>query len=114
MPMYDYRCNKCQHANTEYLKMENAEQRLLCPKCYVYAYQKQVSQVHTDLKEYHTPIEMFSIAMEDQSEIRAFKQRCPEIDVSDDPADELYGVPVARTRKGKMQALQAAGFREKN
>jgi len=50
--------------------------------------------------------------MEDLGEIRAFKQRCPDVDLSDDPDDPMYGVPIARSRKAKLEALKAAGFVE--
>lgn len=68
----------------------------------------------TDIREYNTPIEMFSVAMEDLAEIRAFKAKCPDLDLSDDLDNPMYGVPVARTRKAKLQALNAAGFVETN
>jgi len=68
---------------------------------------------HTQL-EYHKPIEMFSIGLTDDEEILAFKGQCPDVDVSMDPSDEMYGIPVARTRQQKLQALRAVGFEEKS
>ncbi len=85
----------------------------VCPKCEWDCYERQVSLPHTDLKEYGKPIELYSVAMEDLNEIRRFKAKCPDIDLSDDPASEMYGVPIARTRKAKLQALAAAGYQEK-
>lgn len=113
MPMYDYHCHLCQHDSLEFMRMCSAAEaeKVECPKCQ-YPMTRQVSRVHTDLQEFAKPIEMFSIGMEDLGEIRAFKQRCPDVECSDDPRNEMYGVPIAKHRKGKLQALQAAGFIE--
>ncbi len=113
MPVYTFKCRICGHADDEYQRMSAANTQE-CPACHAPEYHKQVSLPHTDLKEYHTPIEMLSIAMEDREEIRAFKQRCPHVDLSDDPRDRNYGVPVARTRKAKREALAAAGYVERS
>jgi hypothetical protein len=88
--------------------------RLECPICWEDAYERQVSLPHTDLQEFSKPIEMFSVAMESLEEIRAFKAKCPDLDLSDDPASPDYGLPIARTRKAKLQALAAAGYQEKS
>lgn len=68
---------------------------------------------HLDV-EWNTPIQMFSIGLTDDDEIKQFKQACPDVDVSTDPRDDLYGVPIARTRRQKLAALEAVGFEEKN
>lgn len=112
MPMYDYVCGACGHEDTEYHRMGHVLS--VCPKCQRPAYLKQVSLPHTDLKEFHTPIEMYSVAEEDLGKIRDLKRRCPDADISDDPANPLYGVPVARSRKAKLQVLKANGFQEIN
>lgn len=111
MPLYDFKCRACGHAAEEYQRM-SAPPSQDCPQCGAPEYNKQVSLPHTDLKPFHKPIEMYSVAMEDLGEIRAFKQRCPDLDLSDDPADPMYGIPVAATRKAKLQALKAAGYVE--
>lgn len=84
-----------------------------CPHCH-YTAVRVPSLPHTTLVEYSKPIEMFSIGMNDDEEIREFKRKCPDVDVSTDPRDEMYGVPVARTRQQKLAALEAAGFEETN
>lgn len=71
-------------------------------------------RVNTDLVAFHKPIEMMSIAMEDENEIRVFKEKCPDVEVDLNPESEMYGIPIARNRKGKLQALAAAGFIETN
>lgn len=112
MPIYEYTCGACGHAAEEYHKMGHL--LTVCPLCNRAAYHKQVSRVHTDLKEFHKPIEMYSVAEEDPAKIRALKSACPDADISDDPTNPLYGVPVARNRKAKLQVLKAQGFEEIN
>lgn len=113
MPLYDYKCSECGHTHEEFYRI-TSEPVQVCPKCNRQTYQRQVSLPHTDLKEFRTPIEMFSIAMEDPDEIREFARKCPDVDVCTDPDHPDYGVPIARTRKAKLQALKAAGFIETN
>lgn len=68
---------------------------------------------HTDMKEFHRPIEMHSIGMHDPQEIADFRRQNPDIEVSTDPRSDLYGVPIARTRRDKLRALATAGFEER-
>jgi hypothetical protein len=89
-------------------------QLTICPKCQKPDYSKQIAQVATDLREFHTPIEMYSIALNDDDEIKEFKRRAPDVDVATDPRDEMYGIPIARSRKQKLQALKAMEFTELN
>jgi len=112
MPIYEYVCGACGHTDDEYHAM--GKTLVVCPLCHQAAYNKQISLPHTDLKEFHKPIEMMSIAMQDREEIRRFAQQCPNVRISDDPADPNYGIPVAPNRKAKLQALKAAGFQEIN
>jgi hypothetical protein len=64
--------------------------------------------------EFHRPIEMHSVSMAHPDEIEEFRRRCPGVEVSSDPTDDLYGVPIARTRREKLAVLDAVGFEEKN
>lgn len=113
MPMYDFKCTGCGHADTEFFKMAS-ENLQRCPKCLSLTYRKQVSLPHTDLKEFSKPIEMFSIAMSSEDEVRAFKRKCPDVECNDDINHPDFGLPVARSRKQKLQALAAAGYVETN
>ena len=113
MPLYEYECCACGYADDEFQHIRD-DRLTICPKCGKDTYQKMVSLPHTDLKEYHTPIEMYSIGLNDEAEIRAFKQQCPDVEVSEDLNDEMWGIPIARTRKQKLAALKAIGFEEKN
>lgn len=112
MPIYPYKCEDCGH-NPEVFQRMSDRADTVCPKCGGGRYHRVPCLPNTDMREFRKPIEMFSIGMEDDDEIRAFKERCPDVDVSMDPNDELYGVPIARTRKQKLQALNAAGFEER-
>lgn len=113
MPIYSYCCSNCQHADDEYQKMSSGS-LTECPKCRAASYHRVPTLAHTDLKEFHTPIEMYSIGLNDDEEIRAFKAKCPDVDVATDPNDPLYGIPVARNRAQKKKALDAMGFVETN
>jgi hypothetical protein len=57
---------------------------------------------------------MHSIACTTPEEIAQLKRAAPDVEVSTDPRDELYGVPIARNRHQKLQALAAIGWEEKN
>jgi putative FmdB family regulatory protein len=113
MPRYDYACSSCGHAAEEVHSI-HLDSLTICPKCQKPDYSKQVVPITTDLREFHTPIEMYSIALNDDEEIKAFKKSAPDVDVSTDPRDEMYGIPIARSRKQKLQALKAMEFTEIN
>lgn len=110
MPIYNFTCPNCSNVTEEYMKMMSVSV-VFCSECKL-PMVKVPSLVHTDLKEFYKPVELLSIAMEDLDQIRDFKQRCPDVDCSDDPNSPDYGVPIARSRKAKLQALDAAGFTE--
>lgn len=113
MPLYDFKCGACSHADVEYQKMGMPAVQN-CPKCMAFEYIRQVSLPNTDLKEFHKPIHMFSIAANTEEEIAQLRKDCPDLEISSDPKDELYGVPVARNRKQKLDALKSVGYVEKN
>lgn len=115
MPMYEYLCAACGHQDDEFFKMSTSSDPRTCPKCDMKGvYVRQVSLPHTDLKEFHTPIEMYSIAMNTREEIEEFLRAAPGVDCSLDEADPMYGIPIARSRSQKKHALKAAGYVEKN
>jgi len=115
VPLYCYTCPKCGRSDTKFAQMSEARTHPLC-RCGTVMrrdFPAEGAGNHT-AAGFRTPIEMYSIAMEDPGEIQAFKRDCPDVDVSDDPNDPLFGVPVARNRQQKLAALDAAGFEEKN
>ena len=113
MPLYDYQCESCGNTAKDVFHKMISDKQELCSRCGS-VMDRTPTLPHTDLKEFHTPIEMFSVAMEDEAEIRAFAAKCPDVQISANPDDPLYGVPIARNRKAKLQALEAAGFIETN
>lgn len=114
MPIYDYHCMTCGHTDIEYKKMDNAVPVDNCPKCGQLSYAKQVSLPATDLREFHDPIEMYSIAMDTDEEIKEFQKKAPDVEVSTDQDDPMYGIPIARNRKQKLAALKTVGYTELN
>lgn len=113
MPIYQYQCDDCGHECEEFQHIRD-EPLTRCPICCGEAFHRVPAKTHTDIREFRKPIEMFSIALNTDEEIRTFKQQCPDVAVSTDPNDELYGVPIAANRKQKLSALNAVGFEEKN
>jgi hypothetical protein len=66
------------------------------------------------MQEYHTPIVQYSIAMERLEDIREFQRKAPDVEISDDHKNPLYGVPIVKSRFQKLQALRASGYEEAN
>jgi hypothetical protein len=60
------------------------------------------------------PIEMLSVALDDEQGIREFKQRNPDVECSMDRSSPHFGVPMARTRQEKLSVLKNEGFAENN
>ena len=109
--MYQYECVACQHENLEFQFMKDPH-LTECPACGAAAYERRPTLPHSDMVEFHKPIEMYSIALNSDEEIRAFQEKCPDVQVSADPRDDMYGVPIARTRKDKLSAMAAMGYEE--
>lgn len=85
---------------------------VMCKACKRCAMCRIPSIPSTDLKAFHTPIELYSVATEDIAEIR--KMQKAGVPVSDNESDPMYGVPIAKNRKQKLAALECAGFVETN
>lgn len=115
MPLYDYKCRTCNHTAEEFRKItSDSSKPEVCPECTAQTYERLPSLVHTDLKEFHTPIEMYSIALDSDDEIREFMRKAPDVQVCTDPNSDMYGIPVARNRHQKLQALKAMNYEEVN
>lgn len=112
MPRYEYKCPVCGEVREEFMRMCGADEAppVKCNGCVGYM-QRQVVGCHTDLQDFHTPIEMYSVACNSMEEIREMQRA--GVECSDDPKSELFGVPVARNRRDKKAALRAANFLEK-
>jgi len=117
MPLYDYQCDHCGHAAKDEFQKITAPALTECPNCGLDdgdVFHREPTLAHTDLKEFHDPIQMYSIAMDSDEEIREFQAKCPDVRVSTDPRDPMYGVPIAASRRQKLDALKTAGFVEQN
>lgn len=113
MPIYDYCCDVCQHADIEYMKM-NDDGPQPCPVCQSrVSYKRQISLPHTP-QQFHKPIEMDSVACSTIEEVREIQRKCPDVQIDDRPDSEMFGIPVARTRQQKLAVLRAVGYSERN
>ncbi|MCX7429365.1 MAG: hypothetical protein NTW96_27545 [Planctomycetia bacterium] len=106
MPIYCFVC-ECGARAEDVRTMESRNMPMPCPSCYREMDRDTVAeQTTTTMKEFHTPIEMHSIAPTNQAEhdqlVRAGAEMTRE------------GVPVARSRHEKMRLLKLVGFVEKN
>ncbi len=60
------------------------------------------------------PIEMMSIALDNEDEIQEFRQRNPGTEISSNRNDRNFGVPIAKSRTEKLRVLEREGFVESN
>lgn len=60
------------------------------------------------------PIEMLSIALDNEDEIDEFRQRNPGTEISRDRRSASFGVPIAKSRTEKLRMLKNEGFVETN
>ena len=111
MPIYTHKCS-CGVTKDEYYPISSCDKNevMQCPKCGAMEYRRQVAQTTTDLKEFHKPIEMYSIGCNSLDEIRAMQKA--GVSISDDEHDPMYGIPIAHSRHEKLKALGVAGFVE--
>lgn len=112
MPIYRYRCESCKHEHEDYQHMKE-DAWTQCPACGGTDYRRVPCLPHVE-QQFHKPIEMYSIALNTRKEIDAFRRACPDVAISDDPSNPLYGIPIAATRSQKLAALDARGFTERN
>lgn len=113
MPIYVYACDACGHNVDEFQHMSDTS-LTECPECGSDTYHRVPCRTHSDMVEYDKPIELYSVALNDDQEINDFQRQCPDVEVSRDPKDPMYGVPIARTRKQKLDSLEVFDFEEKN
>lgn len=110
MPIYCYSCYNCNHESDEYQKM-TADVLVECPVCKSHTYHRIPTLPHTNLIGFHKPIEMLSVACDTEEEIHRV-QRQTGVEISSDPRDPNYGVPIAKNRKEKLAVLKAQKFVE--
>lgn len=113
MPLYCYRCPECGQDDTVF---QGISQDRRAPRCSCGTEMDRDFQAEAPgpPRPFATPIQMFSIACNTPEEIAQLRSAAPGVEVSDDPSDPLYGVPIARDRQQKLQALDAIGWEEKS
>lgn len=113
MPRIALTCDRCGATETHMRGLTEDDPEIRCCGAVMYRDYKAEStgRLHTGV--YHKPIEMHSVALHTPEEIAEFRKKAPDVEISADPAHPAYGVPVARTRSQKLQALRATGFEEK-
>ena len=76
----------------------------------------ECNAVHTNYGEGNgaAPIEMYSLAVNTDAEVDAFRDRNPGVTISKNRRDPLYGVPIARSRSQKKTVLRTERFEEMN
>lgn len=109
MPLYDYKCSSCKHLEVDVYRSMRNESPEPCPVC-SQSMDKQVSLPHTDMKDYLEPIVMHSVGCNSWEEIREIQRKCPDVQISDDPNNPDFGVPIARNYAQKKAVLAATGF----
>jgi putative FmdB family regulatory protein len=112
MPIYEYHCDNCGHDNEEFQHIHD-EEFVSCPQGCASGYHRVPSLPGSVMKEYQKPIEMHSIGLGQPDEIAAFKERNPGATCSSDPADPLYGVPIAHHFHEKKTILKTEGYVDK-
>lgn len=113
MPLYVYRCDSCNHGTEEFQHIKD-QPLTECPECGLSVYHRVPTVPHTDMQEFAEPIHMHSIGLCHDDDIKAFKQRNPGVQISEDPNDPLHGVPIAKSRKEKLSILKIEGWEERN
>jgi putative FmdB family regulatory protein len=117
MPLYDYKCKSCGFKDTVFMAISSCteESRVQdCPHCQHPAFTRQVSLSNTPLTEFHKPIEMQSVAATSWDELHELQRKCPDIQMSTDLNDPMFGVPIVKNRAEKKQVLAATGYVESN
>jgi putative FmdB family regulatory protein len=112
MPIYQYVCDACAHEEEEFQRI-NDDPISECPVCHKPAYHRVPCLPHTNLVEFHKPVEMHSLALCHADDIAAFKRKYPQVEMSDNPDHPLYGVPLAANRQQKLAVLAGEGWEEK-
>lgn len=113
MPRYQYACDACEH-EFETFQHIRSEPMIRCPECGKPRLQRVPQMCGTLNREYKKPIEAFSIALDTEEEIDAFRDRNPGTDISRDRRHPLFGVPVLRSRAEKLRVYKREGMIETN
>lgn len=116
MPLYHQYCPACGHDDIAFRPMSRSHENPNCEVCGTPMrrdFQAEAAGPHLDA-EFRKPIEMHSLALCNEEDIHAFRQRHPDVEIGTDPRREDYGVPKARSRSEKLRILKKEGWVEQN
>jgi hypothetical protein len=114
MPIHSYYCDSCKQDWLEYYKLSTTvPERLPCPKCRLFSGVRQFPQTHTH-RDFNKPVEHYSLAPVHHEDVTALRAKLPaEVEMSIDPKDEMYGIPISRNETERQAVLRAAGYVDK-
>jgi len=113
MPMYTYQCDSCEKVDDDFRSIENRDRVHRCDcrsGALIRVFNPGSTRVMT--QEFHKPIEMLSIAVDSERQIREFQIRNPGVMISVDRNSPVFGVPIAHTRQEKLRILKNERFEE--
>lgn len=114
MPCYHYVCDSCGYDDLVFRNVRAVTDRYTCPTCNALMRRDYKKELAGPPREFSQPIEMHSLALNSREEIADFARRNPEVEISADPDDPLFGVPLARNRHQKLAILKNEGWEERN
>jgi hypothetical protein len=116
MPVHRFTCRNpdCKHDFIDYFKMSTVvPERVPCPKCHLMSAVREFPQTHTH-KDFSKPVQHYACAPVNHEDVMALRNKLPaDIEMSTDPQDELYGIPISRNETQRQQVLKAAGHVDK-
>ena len=110
MPSHTHQCQKCHREEVVYNRLSQVP---VWPECCGETMPRVFDTDHRTGR-FAKPIEMLSIALNDDAEIAGFRRRNPGAEISHDRADPNYGVPIAHTRKEKLTILRNEDYEERS
>lgn len=116
MPYRTFKCYKCHHVVEELQSIHEDTNPRCCGNDMSrdYALENNKSKSSSITHRFGKPIEMISVALDNEAQIKGFQERNPNIEISSDRSNPNFGVPIAHTRQEKLQVLNNEGFVERN
>ena len=107
MPIYHHKCGECGATVDDFRPMSRRHEKPKCEECGTPMERAIGGEFRRKRSpNYHTPIEMFSLAPNTPGEVKKLREAGAEF------TPEL--VPIARNRAEKHRLMQAAGVVETN
>jgi putative FmdB family regulatory protein len=111
MPLHDFKCQSCGHADEEFRKIHNFAPMENCPKCGELTYMRLISCCHTE-RDFAKPILFLAKGIHTLAEAQTLLKACPDITMNMEEGHPDWGLPVARNQAGKRQLYKYLGFVE--